>query len=199
MHSEPLAPKEARHEKHRTRHRGHREKGRSSRSCRPAKFGPSPALRALLPPQCPLWQSIFKVSQTERNSCHKEAQKIASERYTLRRAYRRAEDSCRSPRPSWRFLWPIGSIPLGCGPDLNTIWFILVGVLFTGYAMLDGFDLGIGALHLFTNTTRNAARCSTPSARSGTATKSGSSPAAARCSPRFPMCMRRCSPVFISR
>jgi cytochrome d ubiquinol oxidase subunit II len=35
--------------------------------------------------------------------------------------------------------------------DLNTIWFILVGVLFTGYAMLDGFDLGVGALHLFTN------------------------------------------------
>jgi cytochrome d ubiquinol oxidase subunit II len=34
--------------------------------------------------------------------------------------------------------------------DLNTIWFLLVGVLFTGYAMLDGFDLGIGALHLFT-------------------------------------------------
>ena len=35
--------------------------------------------------------------------------------------------------------------------DLNTIWFILVGVLLTGYAVLDGFDLGIGALHLFTN------------------------------------------------
>jgi cytochrome d ubiquinol oxidase subunit II len=34
--------------------------------------------------------------------------------------------------------------------DLNTVWFILVGVLFTGYAMLDGFDLGIGALHLCT-------------------------------------------------
>jgi cytochrome d ubiquinol oxidase subunit II len=34
--------------------------------------------------------------------------------------------------------------------DLNTIWFILVGVLLTGYAVLDGFDLGIGALHLFT-------------------------------------------------
>jgi cytochrome bd ubiquinol oxidase subunit II len=33
--------------------------------------------------------------------------------------------------------------------DLNTIWFVLVGVLFTGYAVLDGFDLGIGALHLF--------------------------------------------------
>jgi len=35
--------------------------------------------------------------------------------------------------------------------DLNSIWFLLVGVLFTGYAMLDGFDLGIGALHLFTS------------------------------------------------
>lgn len=33
-------------------------------------------------------------------------------------------------------------------PDLNTVWFVLVGVLFTGYAMLDGFDLGVGALHL---------------------------------------------------
>jgi len=34
--------------------------------------------------------------------------------------------------------------------DLNTVWFILVGVLFTGYALLDGFDLGVGALHLLT-------------------------------------------------
>ncbi|MFC1766912.1 cytochrome d ubiquinol oxidase subunit II [Planctomycetota bacterium] len=36
--------------------------------------------------------------------------------------------------------------------DLNTIWFALVGVLFTGYAILDGFDLGVGILHLFTRT-----------------------------------------------
>ena len=36
--------------------------------------------------------------------------------------------------------------------DLNTTWFVLIGVLFTGYAMLDGFDLGVGALHLFTKT-----------------------------------------------
>ena len=28
-------------------------------------------------------------------------------------------------------------------PTLNTVWFVLVGVLFTGYAMLDGFDLGV--------------------------------------------------------
>ena len=34
--------------------------------------------------------------------------------------------------------------------DLNTVWFIMVGVLFTGYALLDGFDLGVGALHLLT-------------------------------------------------
>lgn len=34
--------------------------------------------------------------------------------------------------------------------DLNVIWFILVGALLTGYAVLDGFDLGVGALHLFT-------------------------------------------------
>ena len=33
--------------------------------------------------------------------------------------------------------------------DLNSIWFLLVGVLFTGYAILDGFDLGVGGLHLF--------------------------------------------------
>jgi cytochrome bd ubiquinol oxidase subunit II len=35
--------------------------------------------------------------------------------------------------------------------DLNSLWFVLVGVLFTGYAVLDGFDLGVGALHLFTS------------------------------------------------
>jgi cytochrome d ubiquinol oxidase subunit II len=33
--------------------------------------------------------------------------------------------------------------------DLNTIWFALVGVLIAGYAVLDGFDLGVGTLHLF--------------------------------------------------
>ncbi len=33
--------------------------------------------------------------------------------------------------------------------DLNTIWFLLIGVLLTGYAVLDGFDLGAGVLHLF--------------------------------------------------
>ncbi|MCM2314747.1 MAG: cytochrome d ubiquinol oxidase subunit II [Thermoanaerobaculia bacterium] len=33
--------------------------------------------------------------------------------------------------------------------DLQTVWFLLVGVLLTGYAILDGFDLGVGMMHLF--------------------------------------------------
>lgn len=33
--------------------------------------------------------------------------------------------------------------------DLNTAWFLLVGFLLAGYAVLDGFDFGVGALHLF--------------------------------------------------
>lgn len=36
------------------------------------------------------------------------------------------------------------------GLDLNVTWFVLVGVLLCGYAILDGFDLGVGALHLLT-------------------------------------------------
>jgi cytochrome d ubiquinol oxidase subunit II len=32
--------------------------------------------------------------------------------------------------------------------DLNTLWFILLGVLLGGYAILDGFDLGVGIVYL---------------------------------------------------
>jgi len=35
------------------------------------------------------------------------------------------------------------------GLDYPTWWFLVVGAVFTGYAILDGFDLGAGALHLF--------------------------------------------------
>lgn len=35
------------------------------------------------------------------------------------------------------------------GIDYPTWWFLVVGASFTGYAILDGFDLGAGALHLF--------------------------------------------------
>ncbi len=33
--------------------------------------------------------------------------------------------------------------------DLNTVWFFLVGILLAVYAALDGFDLGVGVLHVF--------------------------------------------------
>jgi len=33
--------------------------------------------------------------------------------------------------------------------DLNAIWFTLFGFLIIGYAILDGFDLGVGILHIF--------------------------------------------------
>ena len=36
--------------------------------------------------------------------------------------------------------------------NLPAVWFYLVGLLLTGYAILDGFDLGVGILHLFTRT-----------------------------------------------
>jgi len=32
--------------------------------------------------------------------------------------------------------------------DYNIIWFVLLGLLLAGYAILDGFDLGVGILHL---------------------------------------------------
>ena len=32
--------------------------------------------------------------------------------------------------------------------DLHVVWFALVGVLFAGYVILDGFDLGVGMLHV---------------------------------------------------
>ncbi len=34
------------------------------------------------------------------------------------------------------------------GLDLNTWWFLVLGAVLTGYAVLDGFDLGVGAIHL---------------------------------------------------
>ncbi|MCB0264058.1 MAG: cytochrome d ubiquinol oxidase subunit II [Calditrichaeota bacterium] len=35
------------------------------------------------------------------------------------------------------------------GIDYPTWWFLVVGALFSGYAILDGFDFGAGAFHLF--------------------------------------------------
>ncbi|MCX5758171.1 MAG: cytochrome d ubiquinol oxidase subunit II, partial [Candidatus Hydrogenedentes bacterium] len=33
--------------------------------------------------------------------------------------------------------------------DFNTVWYLLVGVLIVGYAILDGFALGVGVISLF--------------------------------------------------
>lgn len=35
------------------------------------------------------------------------------------------------------------------GVDFNILWFLVFGAVISGYAILDGFDLGAGALHLF--------------------------------------------------
>jgi len=35
------------------------------------------------------------------------------------------------------------------GLDYNTWWFLVFGGVISGYAILDGFDLGAGSLHLF--------------------------------------------------
>jgi cytochrome d ubiquinol oxidase subunit II len=38
---------------------------------------------------------------------------------------------------------------------LQVIWFLLIGILLTGYAILDGFDLGVGFWHLFTKSNKD--------------------------------------------
>ena len=39
--------------------------------------------------------------------------------------------------------------------DLPTWWFLIIGAIFTGYGILDGFDLGAGSLHLFFKSDRD--------------------------------------------
>jgi len=41
------------------------------------------------------------------------------------------------------------------GIDYPTLWFLAIGGLFTGYAILDGFDFGAGAWHLFFKEEKN--------------------------------------------
>ena len=41
------------------------------------------------------------------------------------------------------------------GLDYPTLWFLVVGGLFSGYAILDGFDFGAGAWHLFFKKEKN--------------------------------------------
>ncbi len=43
--------------------------------------------------------------------------------------------------------------------DLNTVWYLLVGVLIVGYAILDGFDLGVGVISLFLRDPKDVRTC----------------------------------------
>lgn len=43
--------------------------------------------------------------------------------------------------------------------DLNTIWYALIAILFGGYALLDGFDLGVGILSLFSRNEKERGTC----------------------------------------
>ena len=69
--------------------------------------------------------------------------------------------------------------------DLKIIWFVLIGVLLTGYAILDGFDLGVGVLYPFVARERGRAPPVRASDRPRLGRQRGvaRSPAAARCSP----------------
>ena len=61
-------------------------------------------------------------------------------------------------------------------PDfLQTLWYVLIAVLWVGYFVLEGFDFGVGTLLrvIGRNERREARRSSTRSGRSGMATRSG--------------------------
>ena len=72
---------------------------------------------------------------------------------------------------------------------MATLWFMIVAVMLTAYVVLDGFDLGAGAIYLcWSRKLRtSAAWCCAPSARYGTATKSGCWPPEERLYFAFPL------------
>lgn len=80
--------------------------------------------------------------------------------------------------------------------DLQIIWFILVGVLFSGYAILDGFDLGTGALQLFIKGDENRRLTLNAVGPVWDGNESGSSRAEAPSSPPFRTCTPPSSPGF---
>ena len=83
---------------------------------------------------------------------------------------------------------------------METIWFCLVAVMIAMYVLLDGFDLGAGAIHfLVARTNEDAARSSLPLVLYGTATKSGCWPPAALFILLFPRCTPVASAAFTCR
>ena len=73
------------------------------------------------------------------------------------------------------------------------LWFGIAAVMLAAYVVLDGFDFGAGALHLYRRAERSpsGARCWRRSGRSGTATRCGCSPTGGALFVAFPRCSRR--------
>src|SRR6202158_4229581 len=44
------------------------------------------------------------------------------------------------------------------GTNMGFLWFAIISVMLTGYVILDGFDIGVGALHLFLGRTDDERR-----------------------------------------
>ena len=42
--------------------------------------------------------------------------------------------------------------------QLHTIWFVIIAILWVGFFVLEGFDFGVGALHLFIGNTETGRR-----------------------------------------
>ena len=83
---------------------------------------------------------------------------------------------------------------------MSTIWFMIVAVMVAIYVLLDGFDLGAGAVHLFIARKDDERRRSCAlSVRYGMATKSGCWPPAAHSTSPSRCSMRPASAASICR
>jgi hypothetical protein len=71
---------------------------------------------------------------------------VRASRYGIDRERRRAHDD-RGRRHIWRrCVRPALVLISEATMELNTLWFMLIGVLFTGFFILEGFDYGVGIL-----------------------------------------------------
>ena len=71
---------------------------------------------------------------------------------------------------------------------METLWFMIVAVMVAAYVVLDGFDIGAGAIYLGAGkTTESGARSCAPLVRCGTAMKCGCSPPEATLYFAFPL------------
>ena len=83
--------------------------------------------------------------------------------------------------------------------DLHVIWFFLLGVLLAGYAVLDGFDLGVGILHLLAKTDHERRLFINSIGPIWDGNEVWLVVFGGACLRRFPRRTRPCSPAFIWR